>query len=178
VPELLTVVGLAGVAGRKLKGFSSGMKRRVGIAQTLLNDPHLLIVDEPTAGLDPEERIHFRNLLVSLAGARTVLSTHIVEGVAQTSSRLAVVAAGAVVFQGPSSGLLEVARGRVWTLDLAGPLPSGDLVVVSALNAGAGMRYRIVADECPLPCAQPAEPSLEGGYVALMRRKRTAVPVA
>jgi ABC-2 type transport system ATP-binding protein len=179
VAELLAVVGLADVAGRKLKGFSGGMKRRIGIAQALLNDPELLIVDEPTAGLDPEERIHFRNLLVSLAGARTVLlSTHIVEDVAQTSSRLAVLAGGAVVFQGPSSGLLELARGRVWTLDLAGPLPSGDLVVVSALNAGAGMRYRIVADERPMPDAQPAEPSLEDGYVALMRRKRTAVPVA
>jgi ABC-2 type transport system ATP-binding protein len=78
VNELLETVGLADVAERKLKGFSGGMKRRVGIAQALLNDPRLLIVDEPTAGLDPEERIRFRNILAALAGDRTViLSTHI-----------------------------------------------------------------------------------------------------
>jgi ABC-2 type transport system ATP-binding protein len=79
VEKVLEMVGLAENAGRKIKGFSGGMKRRVGIAQALVNDPKLLIVDEPTAGLDPEERIRFRNLLVNLAADRTVLlSTHIV----------------------------------------------------------------------------------------------------
>ncbi len=86
VAELLETVGLQDQARRKLKTFSGGMKRRIGIAQALLNDPSLLIVDEPTVGLDPEERIHFRTLLAELAGARTVLlSTHIVEDIAQTS---------------------------------------------------------------------------------------------
>jgi ABC-2 type transport system ATP-binding protein len=178
-PELLAVVGLADVAGRKLTGFSGGMKRRVGIAQALLNDPQLLIVDEPTAGLDPEERIHFRNLLVSLAGERTVLlSTHIVEDIAQTSSRLAVLASGRVIFQGEATALLETARGTVWTLDRAGAAPTGDLTVVSALSVGAGMRYRLVTDQRPAPDALPADPSLEDGYVALMRRQRTATATA
>jgi ABC-type multidrug transport system ATPase subunit len=170
IATLLETTGLTDVAGRKLKAFSGGMKRRLGIAQALLNDPRLLIVDEPTAGLDPEERIRFRNLLVSLAGERTVLlSTHIVEDVAQTSSRLAVLAAGRVVFQGLTTQLLEAARGQVWTLDMSGPAPVGDLTVVSALNAGAGMRYRIVAKTSPAPNAAPVEPNLEDGYVALMR---------
>ena len=178
VPELLAVVGLAEVAGRKLKGFSGGMKRRVGIAQALLNDPQLLIVDEPTAGPDPEERIRFRNLLVSLAGERTVLlSTHNVEDVAQTSSRLAVLAKGQVIFQGELAALLEMARGKVWTLDAFGAAPTGDLTVVSALNASAGMRYRIVADVPPSGIAASAEPSLEDGYVALMRQRRTPASV-
>ncbi|HEY3417356.1 MAG TPA: ATP-binding cassette domain-containing protein, partial [Armatimonadota bacterium] len=169
IAALLETTGLADVAGRRLKGFSGGMKRRIGIAQALLNDPQLLIVDEPTAGLDPEERIRFRNLLVGLAGERTVLlSTHIVEDVAQTSSRLAVLAGGRVVFQGQTAELLEAARGRVWTLDTSGPAPVGDLTVVSALNAGAGMRYRIVAAAPPAPQATAVEPNLEDGYVALM----------
>ena len=91
VGELLELVGLADVADRRLKGFSGGMRRRVGIAQALLGDPALLVVDEPTAGLDPEERVRFRTLLGSLAGERTVLlSTHIVEDVAQTCRQAAV----------------------------------------------------------------------------------------
>jgi ABC-2 type transport system ATP-binding protein len=91
VEELLETVSLTNVANRKLKTYSGGMKRRVGIAQALLNDPKLLIVDEPTAGLDPEERIRFRNLLSDLGGDRTVLlSTHIVEDIAQTCRNLAI----------------------------------------------------------------------------------------
>ncbi|PZR99334.1 MAG: ABC transporter ATP-binding protein [Candidatus Chloroheliales bacterium] len=179
VSELLTTVGLADVAGRKLKGFSGGMQRRVGIAQALLNDPQLLIVDEPTAGLDPEERIRFRNLLVSLAGDRSVLlSTHIVEDVAQTSLRLAVLAAGEVVFEGETAQLLTAARGQVWTMDTTGPVPTGDLTVVSAFNTGAGMHYRIVSSVRPGADAEPTEPSLEDGYVALMRARTVSLLTA
>ncbi len=181
VGTLLELVGLSDVAARKLKGFSGGMKRRVGIAQALLGDPQLLIVDEPTAGLDPEERIHFRNLLVSLAGhgERTVvLSTHIVDDVAQTASRLAVLAAGRVIYQGDTRGLVDAARGQVWTLDTDGPAPTGSATVVSALPVDGGMRYRIVADVRPATNAHQVEPSLEDGYLALMRaRTAAALPV-
>jgi len=93
----------------------------------------------------------------------------IVEDVAQTSSRLAVLAAGKVIFQGPTTELLAAAHGQVWMLDTKGPAPAGDLTVVSALNAGAGMRYRVVAKTPPAPSATPVEPNLEDGYVALMR---------
>jgi ABC-type multidrug transport system ATPase subunit len=179
VSELLATVGLSNVAGRKLKEFSGGMKRRVGIAQALLNDPRLLIVDEPTAGLDPEERIRFRNLLVTLAGERTVLlSTHIVEDVAQTAARTAVLAAGAVIFQGRTAELVELARGAVWTLDAAGPAPTGDLIVVSAVNLGDRVRYRVVSRTPPLADAQSIEPTLEDGYVALMRDRRAPAEVS
>src|SRR5438477_3657943 len=101
VDELLEIVDLSDVANRKLKTYSGGMKRRIGIAQALLNDPRLLIVDEPTAGLDPEERIRFRNLLSELGGDRTVLlSTHIVEDIAQTCRNLAILKQGHIIFQG------------------------------------------------------------------------------
>jgi ABC-2 type transport system ATP-binding protein len=100
VEELLEIVSLTAVSSRKLKTCSGGMKRRIGIAQALLNDPQLLIVDEPTAGLDPEERIHFRNLLSDLGGNRTILlSTHIVEDIAQTCQNLAIMLDGLEVLR-------------------------------------------------------------------------------
>jgi ABC-type multidrug transport system ATPase subunit len=173
VDELLELVALREVGNRKLKAFSGGMKRRVGIAQALLNDPQLLIVDEPTAGLDPEERIRFRTLLVSLSGDRTILlSTHIVEDIGQTSSRLAVLARGRVAFAGDTSRLIAHAQGQVWTLTTPGPPPVGDLEVVAALHGAQGVQYRVVAQRRPHPAAVPVEPTLEDGYVALQRQRR------
>jgi ABC-type multidrug transport system ATPase subunit len=176
VEELLEVVSLEGEAERKLKGFSGGMKRRVGIAQALLNDPRLLIVDEPTVGLDPEERIRFRNLLSDLAGERTVLlSTHIVEDVAQTSRNLAVMAEGKVIFEGTNEELIQEARGKVSTIETGGPKPEGDLTVVSTLHLGeSSVQYRVVGDAPAELHPREASPSLEDGYVWLMRESRVA----
>ncbi|MGZ3674207.1 MAG: ABC transporter ATP-binding protein [Ktedonobacterales bacterium] len=174
VAEVIDVVSLADVASRKLKTFSGGMKRRVGIAQALLNDPQLLIVDEPTAGLDPEERIRFRNLLADLGGNRTVLlSTHIVEDIAQTSQNLAAITGGRVIFQGTIAGLIDAARGHVWNITLAsGVRPEGDVTVVSTLTQGTSVQYRVVGEPASALRALPVEPSLEDGYVWLMRERR------
>jgi ABC-2 type transport system ATP-binding protein len=170
ITDLLDMVGLTDVAGRKLKGFSGGMRRRVGIAQALLGDPALLIVDEPTAGLDPEERIRFRTLLSSLAGTRTVLlSTHVVEDVAQTCRETAVMAAGRIVFTGPVADLISEADGATWEVTTSGPAPARG-VVVSAVSRADGTRYRVVSPDRPSPDAVPVAPTLEEGYVALMRR--------
>ncbi len=179
VETLLEMVALQDVAGRKLKTFSGGMKQRVGIAQALLNDPRLLIVDEPTAGLDPEERIRFRNLLSDLAGERTViLSTHIVEDIAQTCRNLAILSQGKVLFQGASLELIERARGNVWTVTTDGPKPEGDLTVVSMLHLAEGTQYRVVGEQTLGMAAAPAQPTLEDGYIWLMRSSRTAASVA
>src|SRR5579885_918364 len=183
VEELLRMVALSEVANRKLKTYSGGMKRRVGIAQALLNDPRLLIVDEPTAGLDPEERIRFRNLLSELGGNRIVLlSTHIVEDVAQTCQRLAVLANGQVRFQGTLGELVAAAQGKVWLLTLpAGGRPLGDgngeLSVIATQHLGAQVQYRVVSErepQAPTRDGQVAsiEPSLEDAYVYLMREQR------
>jgi ABC-type multidrug transport system ATPase subunit len=173
VQELLETASLADVANRKLKTFSGGMKRRVGIAQALLNDPQLLIVDEPTAGLDPEERIRFRNLLAELAGERTILlSTHIVEDIAQTCRNLAIMTGGRVIFRGTTTDLLDAARGKVWMLSTPGTKPEGDFTVVSTLHLGTSVQYRVVGTPAPSLEAAPAEPSLEDGYVWLMREQR------
>src|SRR4029079_5966474 len=146
IDELLQLVNLVDARKRARAVFSAAMKRRVGIAQALLNDPKLLIVDEPTAGLDPEERIRFRTLLAELAGDRTVLlSTHIVEDIAQTCRRLAVMHLGEVVFTGTIEELVDAARGRVWSVALpAGERPEGDLTVVSMLPQDASVQYRVV----------------------------------
>jgi ABC-type multidrug transport system ATPase subunit len=175
VDELLEMVSLSDVAQRQLKTYSGGMKRRVGIAQALLNDPQLLIVDEPTAGLDPEERIHFRNILSDLASERTILlSTHIVEDVAQTCQQLAVMAQGRIIFHGSTAELVAAAQGHVWTVTMAnGAKPAGDLTVVSTLHLGASTQYRVVSARQPSDSATPTEPGLEDGYVALMRERRS-----
>jgi ABC-2 type transport system ATP-binding protein len=172
VEQMLEIVGLGHEAGRKIKGFSGGMKRRVGIAQALVNDPQLLIVDEPTAGLDPEERIRFRNLLVRLATERTViLSTHIVEDIGQTCRDVAVLAQGQIVFRGSPAELTESAVGHVWTLTSNQPeKPDYKLTVVSMLHLAKGVQYRLVGEDANgYPSAEETQPGLEDGYVWLMK---------
>jgi ABC-2 type transport system ATP-binding protein len=170
VGELLEVVGLTAHANRRLRGFSGGMRQRVGIAQALLADPRLLIVDEPTAGLDPEERIRFRTLLSQFGGRRTVLlSTHIVDDIAQTCREVAVLAKGRLIFRGTVDDLTRRAEGQVWSVVTDGPPPT-EGTVVSALPHENGMRYRIVAPTTPSPLARPVEPGLEDGYLAVTAR--------
>ena len=164
--ELVERVGLGDVRKRRIGGFSGGMRRRVGIAQALMGDPQLLVVDEPTAGLDPEERMRFRTLLATMGGERTViLSTHILDDVAQTCPYVCVLRAGRLQYDGATVGLVEEAHGRTWmTPPLAVP-PAG-AVIVNASTGVQGTRYRIVSDAPPAG-SQPVEPTLEDGYMAL-----------
>jgi ABC-2 type transport system ATP-binding protein len=179
VEELLEIVSLRDIANRKLKTFSGGMKRRIGIAQALLNDPQLLIVDEPTAGLDPEERIRFRNLLSEMAGNRTVLlSTHIVEDIAQTCRNLAVMKNGRAIFQGTTIDLIRETCGNVWLVTNEGIKPQGDITVVSTMNMGATVQYRVVGELVSQEGAVAVEPNLEDSYVWLMREKRLSASPA
>jgi ABC-type multidrug transport system ATPase subunit len=175
VQNMLELVSLTDVAQRKLKTFSGGMKRRVGIAQALLNDPQLLIVDEPTAGLDPEERIRFRNLLSELGGDRIViLSTHIVEDIAQTCQRLAVMNQGRMVFNGTTGELVQAAQGHVWRVVTTGRKPEGDVTIISTIHQGAEIHYRVLGAPASHERATSAEPGLEEGYMWLMRAKQPA----
>lgn len=170
IDELLEQVRLSDVADRRLKTYSGGMKRRVGIAQALLGSPRLIIVDEPTVGLDPEERVRFRNLLSDMASRCTViLSTHIVEDISHSCNDLAVINKGQVVFRGAPGELITRARGHVWTITTAGERPNGGLSVVSTLQMHNGVQYRVLGDPAPQYDAALIEPSLEDGYIYLMR---------
>lgn len=169
--ELIERVGLADARKRRIGGFSGGMRRRVGIAQALMGDPRLLVVDEPTAGLDPEERMRFRTLLASLGEHRTViLSTHILDDVAQTCPYVFVLRHGRKAFDGPTAGLVNEARGRTWITAPRATPPSEDVTVVNAISTPEGTRYRIVTDNPP-PDAEPVEPSLEDGYMTLATKE-------
>ena len=175
IAELMELARLSDVANRKLKTYSGGMKRRIGIAQALLGDPKLLIVDEPTAGLDPEERVRFRNLLADTATRCTViLSTHIVEDIGHSCSDLAVIDQGRVMFRGSPRDLIAQARGHVWTITTPGERPDSGLSVVSTLQVADGVQYRVLGTPALRYAAAPTEPSLEDGYVWLMSQSGVA----
>jgi len=169
VERLIAAVGLEAVSDRKAKALSGGMRRRLGIAQALIGDPKLLIVDEPTAGLDPAERVRFRTLLANLASDRIViLSTHIVEDVAATCRDLAVLQRGRVVFRGSPTELTEYARGSVWDVLLPpGAKPEEHWRVVASISEPAGTRLRIVGPKPTLEATE-ATPGLEEGYLKLL----------
>lgn len=161
---------------KKMRQLSGGMKRRVGLVQALLHEPEFLIVDEPTTGLDPEERIRIRNLLVDFSEDRTVLlSTHVVEDLAATCSRLAVMKKGRFLYAGDMQGLLEQVRGCVWICRAADEAQARGLER-EYLTAGKqlgdrGVQLRILAREKPLADCRPAEATLEDAYLYLTNRK-------
>ncbi len=176
IEELLDMVALTQVADRKVGTFSGGMKRRVGIAQAIINDPKLLIVDEPTAGLDPEERIRFRNLLADLAGDRTILlSTHIIEDIAQTCQRIAVMRKGQIIFQGYLTDMIRATQGKAFLITSFGPKPQGDFTIVSTMHLERAIQYRVVGNLPTIPGAQieAVAPSLEDSYVWFMSQQST-----
>jgi len=173
VQEMLELVNLHAVADRPVGGFSGGMRQRLGIAQALLGDPDLVIVDEPTAGLDPEERVRFRNLLSGLSGRRLVIvSTHIVSDIASIAGEIAVVRRGGLVASGPPEALLRKAAGSTWEAVLTSAEFERErerLTISSLVRRSDGVHVRLVSPAQPLDGAVTVEPDLEDAYLALMQ---------
>jgi ABC-2 type transport system ATP-binding protein len=159
VRRVLAVVGLEDVSGKKIRALSGGMRRRVALAQALLGDPDLLVLDEPTAGLDPEQRLRFRELVSAVAQQTVVLSTHQSEDVAALCPRVVVMHEGGVRFDGSPRQLAEVARGKVW------------LAAERSAEARLSWRtadgsHRHIGD--PPPGVQLVDPTIEDGYLLLV----------
>ena len=175
IDELLQVVNLVDAAKRPLGGYSGGMKQRVGIAQALLNDPQLLIVDEPTVGLDPEERVRFRNLLSDLSGERIViLSTHIVSDVEATATRIAMINKGRLLRDAPPEDLLKELDGKVWKWTVSSaelPALKQQYVISGTIRRSEGVEIRVVSRDQPNAQAVNAVPNLEDAYLYLVGGK-------
>lgn len=166
--ELLDQVGLGDAGRKKLRAYSGGMRQRLGIAQAMLNDPQILILDEPTAGLDPRERVRFRNLIADYAKGRTVLlSTHIVSDVEAIADEILLMKQGRIEEQGTVPQLAENARGKVWTLHTDAATAARLEAVYTVANLrheGEGVELRLITADPPAG-AQPAVPMLEDVYL-------------
>jgi len=173
IDELLQLVNLTDAAHRPLGGYSGGMKQRIGIAQALLNDPSLLIVDEPTVGLDPEERVRFRHLLSELSGERLViLSTHIVSDVEATATSIAIMAGGQLLNHATPEALLQKVEGKVWKwlapmTDL--PEIKKNHLLSGTIRHGEQTLVRVIADQQPHADAEAVAPTLEDAYLACLK---------
>ena len=176
VDEMLERVGLYEVRNRQANKLSGGMKRRLGIAQALLGDPKVLIVDEPTTGLDPEERIRFRNILSDLSRREIIiiLSTHIVGDISSTCRNMVLMNKGEIVFKGAPDELIGFAKGHSWTINIAESeldKIKNEFSIISTIPNETGYEVQVVGDQLNGYKGESVEPNLEHGYVYFMDYK-------
>lgn len=170
---MLSAVHMYENKDKKIGGFSGGMKQRIGIAQTLLNLPRILVVDEPTAGLDPRERIRFRNLLVELSRNRIVIfSTHIIEDIASSCNQVGVINKGILKYNGTPSDMANIAKDVTWSFEVPvrdfAKLPS-DMLIVHHIRQGDMIKVRCLSEHKPTETAEKILPALEDSYLWLLR---------
>lgn len=172
IEKVLEEVNLSQYRKAKVKVLSGGMKRRLGIAQAILHNPKVLIVDEPTAGLDPQERIRFRNLLCDLAKDRIViLSTHIVEDIQSTCEDIAILDNGKILYKGRVNELIKSAQNHVFTIRTSreqSEIIKSQFKVTAMVVSGEDIILRLVSEEKPFPEALVSEPTMEDAYMYLL----------
>ena len=167
--DLLALVNLEDAANQKIRTFSGGMKRRLGIAQALLNDPEILILDEPTAGLDPKERAYFRNIISEMANGKIIIiSTHIVSDIEYISDQILIMKKGRLILQGSAESLLPEVDGMVWNVTI----PQNEWIhfeahhsIVNSHNQGTVVEARVISNKRPTEEAVAVVPTLEDLYL-------------
>lgn len=169
IPEVLDFVNLSDVADKKVKSFSGGMKRRIGIAQAIINDPQILIFDEPTAGLDPKERIRFSNIISEMSKNKIVLlSTHIVSDIEAIASNLIIISSGNILKTGSIDELVKAVDGKVWEATIGQSAYVGlskERTVIHIKQLGKDVEVRYVGDKYPNIENVSVVPTLEDYYM-------------
>lgn len=176
VDRMLDQVGLLDVRDRQANKLSGGMKRRLGIAQALIGNPRILVIDEPTTGLDPEERIRFRNILSDLSqqDVTIILSTHIVGDISSTCHNMAMLHQGEVAYSGAPEGMINEVKNHIWQVTLSNEefnVLKTKYPVISTIPTSGEWETQLIATEKPHPLAQNIEPNLEHAYVYFMENK-------
>lgn len=176
IPEVLEFVNLSDAANKKVRTFSGGMKRRIGIAQAILNDPEILILDEPTAGLDPKERIRFSNILSNMAKEKIILlSTHIVSDIEAIANQLIVIRKGEITVSGNIDQLVDRVEGKVWEADAPQDMMNtvnAERAVIHIKQMGKDVQVRFVGDPIPNIECRPVSPTLEDYYIFINEKTK------
>ena len=176
IPETLELVNLSDAANKKVRTFSGGMKRRIGIAQAVLNDPEILILDEPTAGLDPQERIRFSNILSNMAKEKIILfSTHIVSDIEAIANQLIIIRKGEITETGNIDKLVGEVAGKVWEATVRQDMMntiSAERAVIHIKQMGRDVQVRFVGGSLPDIECKPVTPTLEDYYVFVNEKRK------
>lgn len=170
IASILEKVNLQDQKNKKFKDLSGGMKRRVGLAQAMINDPKILVIDEPTTGLDPEERVRIRNMIADFSVNKTVIfSTHIIEDIASTSKNLGILEKGKLLYSGTTKELIENARGKIWSVELSDRQELEEIrkkhFVISNVYVSDYIQARIISEERPYKDAKIVEANIEDAYM-------------